>query len=285
MINPKLSIITINRNNAVGLRKTIESVVSQTYTDFEYIIIDGASTDDSVSIIKEYAEATLPCGEGLGERLYWVSEPDKGIYNAMNKGILKANGEYLLFLNSGDWLYSNQTLEKVFELNHHEDILYGDIISFVSENEQIPDIYPDQITGLRLFETTICHQSIFHKRSLFDNDKYNEKYLVVSDWEFLVRKVIFENCTTYRINQFIVFLERKVNGDWGDITKNERQKVLNDLFPKRIQNDYTLFLQNLHQPLYPYVQIFSKNPKLQRSIKRIMKLYLILKGKRKLIPR
>ena len=270
-----LSIITINRNNAAGLRRTIESVVSQTYTEFEYIIIDGASTDESVDVIKEYADKIT----------FWVSEPDNGIYNAMNKGILKANGEYLLFLNSGDWLYSNQTLEKVFELNHHEDILYGDIISFVSENEQIPDIYPDQITGLRLFETTICHQSIFHKRSLFKNDKYNESYRVVSDWEFLVRKVIFENCTIYKINQFIVFLERKVNGDWGDITKNERQKVLNDLFPKRIQNDYTLFLQNLHQPLYPYVQIFSKNPKLQRSIKRIMKLYLILKGKRKLIPR
>lgn len=270
----QLSIITINRNNAAGLRRTIESVVSQTYTDFEYIIIDGASTDGSVEVIREYADNIS----------YWVSEPDKGIYNAMNKGILKANGEYLLFLNSADWLYNNTTLEDVFKLNRKEDLIYGDIISYISEEEQIPDIYPDQITGLRLFETTICHQSIFHKRSLFDNDKYNENYLVVSDWEFLVRKVIFENCTTYRINQFIVFLERKVDGDWGDLTKNERQAVLIDLFPKRIINDYEVFLQHLHQPLYPYVQIFSKYPKSQRSIKRIMKLYLILKGKRKLIP-
>ena len=88
----KLSIITINRNNAAGLRRTIESVVSQTYTEFEYIIIDGASTDESVDVIKEYADKIT----------FWVSEPDNGIYNAMNKGILKAKGEYLLFLNSGD---------------------------------------------------------------------------------------------------------------------------------------------------------------------------------------
>ena len=119
----KLSIITINRNNAAGLRKTIESVVSQTYTDFEYIIIDGASTDGSVEVIKEYAEATLPCGEGLGERLYWVSEPDKGIYNAMNKGILKAQGEYLLFLNSGDWLVDKDVIKSFIDLNIINDIV------------------------------------------------------------------------------------------------------------------------------------------------------------------
>jgi acetyltransferase-like isoleucine patch superfamily enzyme len=134
----KLSIITINRNNAAGLRKTIESVVSQTYTDFEYIIIDGASTDDSVNIIKEYAEATLPCGEGLGERLYWVSEPDKGIYNAMNKGILKANGEYCLFLNSGDWLYDNDVLNDVFSISPTEDIVYGNDV-FIGANVTILD--------------------------------------------------------------------------------------------------------------------------------------------------
>lgn len=271
----KLSIITINLNNAEGLRKTIESVVSQTFTDFEYIIIDGASTDGSVEVIKEYADRIT----------YWVSEPDKGIYNAMNKGILKAKGEYLQFLNSGDWLYNKTTLEYVFRLNREENLIYGDIISYNSKDVQIPDVYPDQITGLRLFETTICHQSIFHNRSLFYNDKYNENYSVVSDWEFLVRKVIFENCTTFKINQFIVFLERREDNKWGELTKKERQIVLNDLFPERILDDYAYFLQYLHQPLYPYVQIYSKNQILQRSIKRIMKLILIVIGKGKLITR
>ena len=88
----RLSIITINYNNREGLRKTIESVVNQTYRNFEYIIIDGGSTDGSVEVVKEYADRIS----------YWVSEPDNGIYNAMNKGVLAANGKYIQFLNSGD---------------------------------------------------------------------------------------------------------------------------------------------------------------------------------------
>ena len=90
----KLSIITINRNNAKGLEKTIQSVASQTFKDFEYVIIDGASTDDSVDVIKKY--------EASFAYLKWVSEPDKGIYNAMNKGICRSSGEYVMILNSGD---------------------------------------------------------------------------------------------------------------------------------------------------------------------------------------
>lgn len=113
----KLSIITVNRNNTEGLRKTIESVVSQTYTDFEYIIIDGASTDGSVDIIKEYADRIT----------YWVSEPDNGIYNAMNKGILKAKGEYLQFLNSGDWLVDEGVLQTMIKYTDDVDILIGNI--------------------------------------------------------------------------------------------------------------------------------------------------------------
>ncbi|MDR2910496.1 MAG: glycosyltransferase [Bacteroidales bacterium] len=93
----KLSIITINLNNVAGLQKTIESVVKQTFTDYEYIVIDGGSTDGSADIIKQHANKIT----------YWVSEPDKGIYNAMNKGIRVAKGEYCLFLNSGDWLINS----------------------------------------------------------------------------------------------------------------------------------------------------------------------------------
>ena len=93
-----LSIITINRNNAEGLKKTLESVASQTCRDFEHIIIDGASTDGSVDVIKDYVAS--PSGKNVS---YWISEPDSGIYNAMNKGIKKASGDYISLLNSGDW--------------------------------------------------------------------------------------------------------------------------------------------------------------------------------------
>ena len=111
----KFSIITINYNNVEGLRNTIKSVVNQTYTDYEFIIIDGGSTDGSVEVIKEYANIIT----------YWVSEPDKGIYNAMNKGIEVANGEYLNFMNSGDCFYNNDVLQKVADYHLEKDMIVG----------------------------------------------------------------------------------------------------------------------------------------------------------------
>lgn len=104
-----LSIITINKNNAAGLQKTIESVLSQTSDNFEYIIIDGASSDQSSAVIKKYAENPTH----NNKISYWISEPDFGIYNAMNRGIQKACGTYCLFLNSGDYLISSDTVKHI----------------------------------------------------------------------------------------------------------------------------------------------------------------------------
>ena len=99
----KISIITVNYNDREGLKKTIESVINQTWQDFEFIIIDGGSTDGSREVIEQYKDKID----------YWISEPDKGIYNAMNKGIKAASGEFLLFLNSGDRLIDKNITEKV----------------------------------------------------------------------------------------------------------------------------------------------------------------------------
>jgi glycosyltransferase involved in cell wall biosynthesis len=114
----KLSIITINYNNLEGLKRTYESVVSQTCQDFEWIIIDGGSTDGSKDFIEEHQ----------AQFAYWCSEPDKGIYNAMNKGIVKATGEYLQFLNSGDNLVDDKVIEEFLALGWEEDVVSGDII-------------------------------------------------------------------------------------------------------------------------------------------------------------
>ena len=112
--------ITINRDNAAGLRKTIESIVTQNCTDFEYLIIDGASNDGSIDVIKDY-KLHLVYGNKI---TYWVSEPDTGIYNAMNKGIKHATGTYLYMLNSGDWLEQN-ALEPIIQAlkNNKPDVL------------------------------------------------------------------------------------------------------------------------------------------------------------------
>jgi glycosyltransferase involved in cell wall biosynthesis len=188
----KLSIITINRNNAEGLRKTIESVVCQTFKDYEYIIIDGASTDESVNIINEYSKHIT----------YFVSESDDGIYYAMNKGIKVANGEYCLFLNSGDYLVSSFTLEKVFEYDFFEDIVYGDAIFENYIEEKNLKKCDSTLSILNFFAgsnwTNICHQSSFIKKSLFLKfGFYRTDLKFISDQAFFA-KVIFEGGATYR---------------------------------------------------------------------------------------
>jgi glycosyltransferase involved in cell wall biosynthesis len=114
---PKLSIITINYNNVKGLEKTINSVVNQSYNDFEYIIIDGGSTDGSVDIIKKHENKIV----------FWVSEPDNGIYDALNKGVKHSNGEYLLFLNGDDCLIDDAILQKISYHLEFKDLIYFDI--------------------------------------------------------------------------------------------------------------------------------------------------------------
>ncbi len=171
---PKLSIITVNLNNAVGLEKTIRSVISQTFSDYEYIIIDGGSTDGSVEVIKKYADKIT----------YWVSEPDKGIYNAMNKGIKVAKGEWLYFLNSGDRLYDDSVLEKIFSSNIEKyDFVYGNVKRIPSNN-----VYAGEFTYEKLLNQNIAHQSVFQKKKLFKEiGKYDEKYKIAADYAFNIR--------------------------------------------------------------------------------------------------
>ena len=137
---PILSIITINYNNRLGLLKTMQSVVEQSYKNFEYLIIDGGSDDGSLEDILNYEHCLS----------FWCSEKDKGVYNAMNKGIVKATGEYLLFLNSGDFLLDNQTLSKIVPLLKDYSIIYGDLI-FRSDTKDILQTYPDRLDINYLF--------------------------------------------------------------------------------------------------------------------------------------
>ena len=125
----ELSIITINRNNASGLEKTMASVLRQTHQDIEYIVVDGASTDNSVDVIKSFSNDS---------RLRWISERDNGIYNAMNKGIRMATSEYIMILNSGDYLRDADTIQQMSQSLAQlgrPDIMYGNIIKM--ENKKI----------------------------------------------------------------------------------------------------------------------------------------------------
>lgn len=185
----KLSIITINYNNLEGLKRTVESVVNQTWQEFEYIVIDGGSTDGSAAYIESQSSKID----------YWVSEPDKGIYNAMNKGIAKATGEYLLFLNSGDHINDTISLERIQNQLVNEDFIYFDIrivennASFVLEN-------PELFTFYYLHNNLPCHQCTFIKKTVFDIvGKYDDSLKIVADWKLLIIAILKYNCSYRKV--------------------------------------------------------------------------------------
>ena len=179
-----LSIVTINYNNLEGLRRTIDSVLSQTWHDFEWIIIDGGSTDGSKELIEETAEK-LASSE-FNPLTYWCSEPDKGIYNAMNKGIGHCNGEYVNFMNSGDSFFETTTLEKVFNGKYSEEVLYGDVV-FQDKEKQHYNKLPNNITILSyLHKSFINHQSSFIRRETQQKHLYDETFKISADTEFFM---------------------------------------------------------------------------------------------------
>ncbi len=222
---PKLSIITINLNNAIGLQKTIDSVVGQLFADYEYIIIDGGSTDGSFEVIKEYESRIT----------FWVSEPDKGIYNAMNKGILQSKGEFLLFLNSGDWLVDKDVLQYVFNQAYEADILYGDIYVWFREGIYKRWTFKNETIDLAYFyKTSIAHPASFIKRELFLQELYDENYKIVSDWKFFIKKIVIEGVIIQHVDLPVSYFDS--NGisstkNMQELVKKEMQDVLNSLFP------------------------------------------------------
>ncbi len=219
----KISVITINRNNRPGLESTIKSVFEQTFTDFEYIVIDGASTDGSVEIIEKYSDRLK----------YWVSEPDKGIYNAMNKGIRQANGEYLLFLNSGDVLYDPSIFRGFSEAAYLEDIIYGDVIF---EGQAVPLIMPDKITLETFLGPSIGHNASFIKGELFSKyGLYNEENRIVSDLEFFLNAIVKFGCSYRHINKMITVQQKggiSVSPDYERIKTQERMACFKRTFPE-----------------------------------------------------
>ena len=217
---PKLSIITINLNNAAGLQKTMESVFAQTFTDYEYIIIDGGSTDGSKELIENNANKFV----------YWASEKDNGVYNAMNKGIEKAKGEYLLFLNSGDYFISNDVLDIAFKFNFTESIVYSDVRNNVS-GKTIR--FPEKLNFSFFYEATINHQSTFLKKELFEKyGLYNETYQIVSDWEFFVKCIYLYNESIRHLDLTLIEFDYSNGLSTSEKTRQILNKERNDVFQK-----------------------------------------------------
>lgn len=183
----KLSVITINFNNAAGLEKTVESIVSHRSEDMEYLVIDGGSTDGSVDILKKNEDKIN----------YWISEPDSGIYNAMNKGIMQAKGEYILFINSGDVIRRDADIKTIISLLGGEDIVYFDleIADSIAGSSYIKK-YPDHPDFKYFMEDTLPHTASFiRKKLLQEYGYYSESMKIAADWAFFTDSICLNNCS------------------------------------------------------------------------------------------
>lgn len=229
----RYTIVTVNRNNAEGLRATIESVLAQTCTDWEYVVVDGASDDGSVEVIREYAARIA----------WWVSEPDGGIYPAMNKAIDHAHGDYTVFLNSGDRLPDSGTLESIRGCT--ADIIMGDSLNQcgLPDRRMVAPVTP------YTFLTGICHQSTYYRTSLFRRRRYDESYRIAADWKLTYQFLFVDNCTVDVPSRFLsVFDTRGFSAQHPEVSRDELRRALLEMLPRAVVDDY-LFFTSLRSPI------------------------------------
>ncbi|MCM4154704.1 glycosyltransferase family 2 protein [Gramella sp. AN32] len=248
---PLISIITVNLNDLEGLKNTMTSVSEQTWQEFEFIVIDGGSTDGS----KEYLESHQHKID------LWVSEPDRGIYNAMNKGIGMASGEYLLFLNSGDSLCNEDILSKVSRgLSAGLDIYYGNVFLIGKGRENELLTLPEKLSFSFFCVSTITHQAAFIKKSLFESiSYYNEDYRLVSDWEFFICAICKYNSSYYHLDMPVVNYDNNglSSGLNFELLLDERNDVLTKKFPL-FMSDYFKMVEAEQKIKSKRFQAFSK---------------------------
>ncbi|MDH7911523.1 glycosyltransferase family 2 protein [Winogradskyella sp. SYSU M77433] len=258
--NALFSIITINYNDASGLQKSMQSVICQTFKDYEYIVIDGGSNDGSTTIIENH-KAKIH---------HSISEPDKGVYDAMNKGLLQASGEYVFFLNSGDLFYDKNTLKNVAKAIEVKptDIIYGDVI-YVNPNTKEERITDFQVEKISLYQKMICHQAIFCKKKVFDTlGGFNLSYKIKADYDWFLR-TIFKGVSIKKINLLVAYYEE------GGLSETHFSKYSAGEIPK-IRNTYYSDKEQKAIRKYILNPKLSKLPFHNASRRLIAKLLLIL---------
>ena len=260
----KISVITINYNNVSQIRRTLESVSSQTYSNLEWIIIDGGSTDGSVDIIKEYESKIT----------YWVSESDKGIYNAMNKGVQHATGDYCIFINSGDHFINAHSVEDAVNCGFDTDLA---IFNVNLNNTHKISYVPQRINTSFLFRRGLPHQSTFIRRQMLIDFPYDETFRIASDWMFCMDTIIFQYCSYKTFKMPIsIFYQDGISFKNNELNISERIAYINSKLPKKMyeeyesMNGYAMFCLEQLSPLLNKIAIkiisilYSLNKRLYR---------------------
>ena len=259
-----ISIITINKDNLHGLKNTLESIMAQTCDQYEWIIIDGGSKDGSVEFIKDNASKIR----------YWVTEPDSGIYNAMNKGIDVSTGDYLLFLNSGDRFASPTILSSFMEKHFSSDVVYGNAIFVDANNNEISRVITPASIRLSEFWSRrgIHHQASFFSRHCFENHRYNEDNRIASDTE-LFMQLIYDG---FSFEKWDVFVDKFEIGGLSSVMTDcgakEFYSIVDRILPPGIKADYDEFIQNRDVDLYLIIRRIIASKRWVRCAARIVLL-------------
>ena len=270
----KLSIITINYNNKLGLQKTINSVINQSWQDFEYLVIDGGSNDGSVVLIQENKRID-----------YSISQKDSGVYDAMNKGIKVAKGDYLLFLNSGDFLVNETVLSQVFnKLDNKASIYYGDLFYSNKGKRTLLWTPPSELSFSYFLNNSLPHPSSFIKKELFFKYfLYNESLKIVSDWEFFIYCIC-------KMNEKYQHLEIVIS-DFDDSGLSSRKENLEKIALEKqqvIQNIFPLFyeeskmIQEFQSKRVKHFMYLKTHKLKWKLLKGFMNLLLIFKSKKEI---
>lgn len=224
----KISVITINYNGSIDLERTLRSVVFQKCEDFEYIVIDGGSTDGSLNIINQYKENIDVI----------ISEKDNGVYEAMNKGISFATGDYCIFMNSGDYFYDEFVIENFIKTSPVEDIVSGVCCEHVRNRSQL--WYPPKENDLCLrwfYRHSLSHQATFIKTAIMKDLMYDSKYRIVSDWKFFMEALLVRRSSYAWIDLKVChYMDGGLSRN-ADKAFAERENVIKSLFGNRILRD------------------------------------------------
>lgn len=270
---PLLSIITINRNNASGLKRTLTTIASQTHTEFEYIVIDGASTDESCELLQSFQFPKL-------SSFRFISEPDTGIYNAMNKGISMAKGRYLLFINSGDELDNAEVIEKFMNVVDTGYEIYSGDLLIINNIEQKTLTAPTEMSLSFCVNEGLTHPNTFISKSLFGKyGSYNEANRIVSDWEFFLIAAGLNNCKYQKLDFTVAkFYEDGISSQNKKLVADEMDQVIHRLVPSPILKDISRLQQLESQSNQPYQQ-FIQHSTLTRRL-----LTILYRLRKNLVP-